>query len=265
MTGAEQPMILTADYHTHTPYSHGKNTVEENAATAKERGLCQIGISDHGFMHIKFGLRRGRLREYIADCRAASAKLGIDVLVGIEANILGEGGKADLTEKDFENFDLYLCGKHVFVRYDGFGNVMRYGCGNFFCDKFRKTAPQSLMRRNTAAYCNAIKNNPLDAITHLGYKCPANTLEVAKCAADYGTYIELNSKKTHLSDEELSEIVQKTSVRFIVGSDAHSADRVGDAKIVEEQLRRIDFPYERIDNIDGRLPIFRFQDYKNRL
>ena len=45
-------MILTADYHTHTPYSHGKNTVEENVARAKEIGLKQIAITDHGFSHV---------------------------------------------------------------------------------------------------------------------------------------------------------------------------------------------------------------------
>jgi len=88
---------------------------------------------------------------------------------------------------------------------------------------------------------------------------------VAKCAADYGTYIELNSKKQHLTDEQLIEIVQKTSARFIINSDAHSADRVGDTKIVEEQLSRIDFPLDRIDNIDGRTPRFRFAEYKKHL
>jgi len=51
-------MILTADYHTHTPYSHGKGTVMENAARAKELGLKQIGITDHGFSHLAFGLMR---------------------------------------------------------------------------------------------------------------------------------------------------------------------------------------------------------------
>ena len=35
-------MILTADYHTHTPYSHGKNTVFENVARAKELGLKSV-------------------------------------------------------------------------------------------------------------------------------------------------------------------------------------------------------------------------------
>jgi histidinol phosphatase-like PHP family hydrolase len=88
---------------------------------------------------------------------------------------------------------------------------------------------------------------------------------VAKCAADYGTYIELNSKKRHLTDEALMEIVQKTDARFIIDSDAHSAERVGDTKIVEEQLARIQFPMERIDNIDGRYPNFRFTEFKKHM
>ena len=51
-------MILTADYHTHTPYSHGKNTVMENAVAAQKLSLKAVGITDHGFNHIIFGLRR---------------------------------------------------------------------------------------------------------------------------------------------------------------------------------------------------------------
>lgn len=257
-------MILTGDYHTHTPYSHGKNTVEENAAQAKALGLKQIGISDHGFSHVAFGLRRRQVAAYKAECRAASEKYGVDVLVGIESNIRGEDGKADLTEKDFENFDLYLCGKHVFIWYDKFSDFCGYGCGNLIENKFGKPS-EKLIERNTKAYINAIKNNPLDAITHLNYQCPAKAVEVAKCAADHGTYIELNSKKKHLTDEELCEIVAKTAARFIIDSDAHSKDRIGDMKLVEEQLARLDFPFDRIDNIDGRSPSFRFAEFKKHL
>ncbi|MBQ4053014.1 MAG: hypothetical protein IJD33_01610, partial [Clostridia bacterium] len=123
----------------------------------------------------------------------------------------------------------------------------------------------SLIQRNTRAYINTIKSNPIDAVTHLNYMCPADALEVAKCAADYGTYIELNSKKTHLTDEELNEIVAKTDARFIIDSDAHSKERVGDMRLVEEQLARLQFPLERIDNVDGRYPSFRFAEFKKKM
>lgn len=258
-------MILTADYHTHTPYSHGKNTVAENTAAAVEKGLKQIGIADHGFSHVAFGIRRRQVAAYKAECEAAAKQYGIDVLVGIEANIRGVEGKADLMEKDFENFDLYLCGKHVFIWYDGFGNMLRYGGGNFNAEKFRRTPPKKLVDINTKAYINTIKNNPIDAVTHLNYLCPANALDVAKCAADYGTYIELNSKKIHLTDEELSDILAKTTARFIIDSDAHGKERVGDMRLVEEQLSRMNFPLERIDNVDGRYPNFRFTAYKKNM
>ena len=258
-------MILTGDYHTHTPFSHGKNSVLENATRAKELGLKQIGISDHGFTHVAFGLKRKKFEDYKRECREASKTLGIDVLVGIEANILGLNGKSDLTERDYEGFDIYFCGKHVFVWYANLLDCFRYGGANFHCAKFGYKPSKTLIKRNTQAYINAIKNNPIDAITHLNYLCPSDSLEVAKCAADYGTYIELNSKKTHLTDEELTEIVQKTSARFIIDSDAHSASRVGEIKIVEEQLSRLNFPLDRIDNIDGRLPNFRFAEHKKKL
>lgn len=258
-------MILTADYHTHTPYSHGKNTVEENVLAAKKQGLTQIGISDHGFSHVAFGLRKKKVADCIAECEAAEQKHGVKVLMGIEANIRGVDGKTDLTEKDFASFDIFLCGKHVFIWYDKFSDFTGYGCGNFIADKFKKKPSKKLIARNTKAYINAIKNNPVDAVTHLGYLCPTSALEVAKCAADYGTYIELNSKKQHLTDDELCEIVAKTDARFIVNSDAHTASRVGDTALVEEQLKRLQFPYERIDNIDGRLPTFRFAEYKKRI
>lgn len=258
-------MILTADYHTHTPYSHGENTVAENVARAKELGLQQIAISDHGFSHVVYGLRRREVPSYVAECKAAEERYGIKVLVGIEANIRGVEGRSDLTEKDYENFDVYLCGNHIFIYYSRNRDRWMYGWWNVLSRTLLRRASDKLVARNTKAYINAIKNNPIDAVTHINYLCPANALEVAKCAADYGTYIELNSKKSHLTDEELNDIVQKTSARFIVDSDAHSASRVGDTKLVEEQLSRLDFPMDRIDNIDGRLPNFRFAEFKKHL
>ena len=56
----------------------------------------------------------------------------------------------------------------------------------------------------------------------------------------------------------------QTGVRFVIDSDAHSADRVGDTRIAEQLLSRAGVPLDRIDNIEGREPKFRFAEYKLR-
>lgn len=259
-------MILTADYHTHTPFSHGKNTVLENAERAKELGLKEIAIADHGYTHVAFGLRRREIQKYRSECEEASKKTGVKVLVGLEANVLGVDGHSDLKESDFEDFDVYLCGRHLCVWYKPFiSQFFGFFARNLAAEKLRLQYSDKLIEYNTRAYCNTIKNNPIDALTHVNYHCKCNSLEVAKVASDYGTYLELNSKKTHFTDEELMDMALKTSVRFIINSDAHSADRVGEIELVKKQLSGINFPLDRIDNIDGRLPNFRFKKFKERL
>ena len=258
-------MILTADYHTHTPYSHGKNTVEENVAVAVEKGLKQIAISDHGFSHLAFGLRHKKLPALLAEIRAAAEKFSIDVLLGIESNIRSLSGLIDLTPSDYEQFDVLLFGFHFAACFRSMGDWLHTFFGNVLAHHLKLGPAKYLVKRNTQSYLNVIKNNPVDAVTHLSFQYACDPLEVAKCAADYGTYVELNGKKTHLTDEELNDIVAKTSVRFIVNSDAHTADRVGEIARVEKQLARLDFPMDRIDNIDGRMPNFRFAEYKKHM
>ncbi|MBQ5926758.1 MAG: PHP domain-containing protein [Clostridia bacterium] len=254
-------MILTADYHTHTPYSHGKNTVAENVAAAKEIGLREIGITDHGFSHLAFGLKRKKIQDLKDECKKAEEEYGVKVLVGVEANICGDSGKTDCKEEDYDDLDLFVCGKHVLIAYENLKGWYRYFGGNFIVDKFGKKPSEKLVQYNTKAYIETIKNNPVDIISHINYLCPCDVKEVAKCAADYGTYIELNAKKQHLTDEQLVSLLA-TNARFVVDSDAHSAGRVGEVKLVEEQLKRVNFPMDRIDNIDGRTPNFRFAAFK---
>lgn len=256
-------MNLTADYHTHTPYSHGKNTVWENAKAAKSKGLLQIGIADHGFNHLLFGLKRKKLADLRAEIDEAEKITGVKVLMGMESNLISVSGETDMKKGDLQNFDLYLCGIHEVLRYKKFSDFYNIMLKNYMAYKFGRTPSQKVIDITTKAYINAVKNNPLDILTHINYKCYCNLEEVAKCCADYGTYIEINTKKRHVSAEELSRMAA-TGVRFVIDSDAHSADRVGDTKIAEEVLKEVNIPLEQIDNIDGRLPKFRFQEYKEK-
>ena len=256
-------MLLTADYHTHTVFSHGKGLIIDNAVVAKEKGLKEVGISDHGFAHPAFGLTKRKIPKMRALCDEATKQTGVKVLLGIESNIIGENGEVDLKEKFYDNFDIFLAGIHKFVLYRP-KSVFTLSIPNLYRKYFnREKVSESLRKTNTKAFINVIKKNPVDIITHLNFDCFADVSEVAKCAADYGTYIELNSKKIHLTDEELYAVV-KTGVNFVISSDAHSPERVAEISLIEKLLSRVDVPLDRIKNIDGRLPEMRFKAFKER-
>jgi histidinol phosphatase-like PHP family hydrolase len=69
----------------------------------------------------------------------------------------------------------------------------------------------------------------------------------------------------HLTDEEWQNIVDKTSVNFIINSDAHAPDRVGDTALAQELLSRVSIPTESIHNINGKHPDLRFKRFKEKL
>ena len=257
--------MINFDFHTHTTYSHGKGTILQNAESAKEKGLSGIAISDHGFSHPAFGMRRRKLDKMRAECVDASQKTGIEVLLGIESNILGASGKTDLKVSDYDKIDIYLAGIHRFVTYAKVKDYYRLFGGNFFTTVLKLNPSSALIKHTTSAYINAIKNNPIDILTHLNFNCFADSLEVAKCLADYGTYLEINTKKVHLTDEEWQNIVDKTEVCFVVDSDAHSPDRIAEIAIYEDLLKRINIPESRIHNINGKKPSLRFSQFKERL
>lgn len=255
-------MELTADYHTHTPYSHGKGTVLENAMRAKELGLKEIGITDHGFSHTIFGVRRKKIPDLVRDCKEAEKATGVRVYIGLENNIRGISGKCDFTEKDYETFELFLAGIHVTIVFEKLSDY-RLGLNSMMRDKMNLKPSKSLVRYTTQAYLNTVKNNPVDILTHVGFRCFCDPVEVAKCCRDYGTYLEISAKKTHFTDEELFKVAE-TGVRFVINSDAHSIDRVGDYALALEQIERVGVPLTQIDNIDGRTPSFRFAEYKKK-
>ena len=255
-------MEFYGDYHTHTVFSHGKGSIEDNAVSARNAGLKEIGITDHGFAHPAFGLRERKLPVMRSLCSAAQEKTGVKVLLGVESNIIGTDGKTDLKESLYDKFDLYLAGFHKFVLFRPRA-FFRMFLPNMATAYLKKDKPSlSLIKENTRTFINVIKNNPVDVITHLNYFCFADGAEVAKACADYGTFLELNAKKEHLSDEELYKIL-KTDVRFIVDSDAHSPARVGEVSLAERIAERLGIDNSRIVNAGGKKPQFRFNAYKS--
>ena len=256
-------MKLTADYHTHTKYSDGKSTALENALRAKEEGLETFAITEHGYSHWFRGIKRKETKQWLSELKDAEKQAGIPVLAGMECNIRGISGLTDFTPADYENFDVFLAGIHVVIRYD-MTSDRQIGMGSWFRTIMKIKPSRTLVKYTTRAYLNTIMKNPVDIVTHVNYLCFSDPVEVAKCCRDYGTYFEISAKKQHLTDEELDKVNQ-TGVRFIINSDAHSPDRIGDCALAAEQVKRVGIPLERIDNIDGKLPTFRFAEFKKHM
>lgn len=87
-------------------------------------------------------------------------------------------------------------------------------------------------------------------VTHPGRDICLNVLEIAKAMSDYGVLFELNGKRVDVSDGELCDVVAKTAVKFIVNSDAHRAEKVGEVSVPLETAERVGLPLERIVNLD---------------
>ncbi len=256
-------MKITLDLHTHTTYSHGKGSILENAISAKEKGVEGIAITDHGFSHPAFGMRRRKLDKMRSECDNAEKQTGVKVLLGIESNIRGKDGTIDVKPTDYAKLDVVLAGVHKFIMYKSLGDVNKLLLKNMWHDKFKTKASDKLIKYNTECYVNAVKNNPIDVLTHVGYGCACNAVEVAKACADYGTLFEISTKKNPLTDEEWQGVIG-TGVNFVLDSDAHSVERIGDTALFEDLLKRVKFPMERIMNVDGRVPTLRFAELKKQ-
>src|SRR5205814_3192838 len=80
---------LQGDVHMHTVETDGRNTIEEMAEAARERGYKYMAITDHS-KNLAFanGLDDKRAVEHIARIRAVAQKIeGIALFAGIEVDI----------------------------------------------------------------------------------------------------------------------------------------------------------------------------------
>ena len=248
-------MILLGDYHTHTKYSlhnHGKGSVLENASVASNKGLKQIAITDHGFSHRLYGVRRSQIPEVKEDILNAKEITGVDVLLGVEANLISCDGKVDIEESDLQYLDILLMGYHAMARMDSFKDKNRLFYANYFGKAFQPSKER--IARNTTAFLRALDKYPIDVITHLNYGCPTDTLSVARMAKEKGTLIELNGKRINFTDEELL-IMASEGVKFIVNSDAHEPAKVGECTNAINTIIRLNLPLAQVVNID-KLPKF---------
>lgn len=247
-------MPLLGDYHTHTVYSHGHGSIEDNVVAAINLGLKEIAITDHGFLHKYYGVRRMDLPNMIEDVKSLRIKYPeIKIYLGLESNLIDSTGRVDILDSDNEWLDVLICGYHKCTKASSTKELLSFNLPNFISGLTKFSTKQ--MVRNTDAYLKALERYPIDIISHPNYGIKTDVKEIAKAAAHYGTYLELNGKKVSMSDEEIESILD-VGCDLIIDSDAHSAKKVGNFDVPLSFVDRLSIPKERIANFD-KLPKLR--------
>ena len=234
---------LVYDLHTHTPYSHGKGTVEDNAREAFNKGLKCLAISDHGPGHLFYGVAREDFVNMRNDIEKMNVKYPkMKVYMSVEANTLKTAPYLDIRPEEFEEFDFVIAGYHFGV-WDG--NMIR----NWLWNKGIRIGEKSLERSNTEMIVNCLRNNDIAILTHPGDKGPFDLEKIAQVCVETDTLMEINTWHGHLTEEELRLVAKNPDVKFIISSDAHTPNRVGDYKDGVRRAIKAGVDLSRIVNI----------------
>lgn len=108
---------LKGDLHAHTKATDGRNSIQEMAKAARERGFEYLAITDHSRrLAMAHGLDPKRLFEQLEEIdRLNDASPGLTILKGIEVDIL-EDGSLDLADEDLGRLDLVVGAVHSHFR-----------------------------------------------------------------------------------------------------------------------------------------------------
>ena len=246
-------MKLIADYHTHSIYSknnHGKSTIEENVKVAMSRGLKTIGISDHGMGHFLFGIDRSKLSNIRSEIDKLNEKYPeIEILLGVEANVLSFDGQIDVKDSEKKYFDYINLGYHGGVLFKNIRDYFHF----FLKNPLSKVIPgmrEKVVYKNTNALIKAIQENDIKIITHPGAKIGVNIDKLSKEAVKTNTALEINNYHGHLTVEEI-KIAQKNHALFSLGSDAHEKEYVGYVENSMERVRKSGLKPSQIINVES--------------
>ena len=102
--------MYLSDIHTHSIASgHGTTcTISDMAKAASKKGLKLLGISDHG----PGTLASGTSSYFRSLPFYPRKRFGIDILYGVELNILDSAGHTDLSDELLNNLDYAIISMH---------------------------------------------------------------------------------------------------------------------------------------------------------
>lgn len=197
---------IKGDFHVHTNWSEGKNSIEEMVMAAKKLGYQYIAITDHSkSLGIAHGLNEKRLIKQIEEIHRLNKKFeDFHIFTGVEVNIKADA-TLDLNDKILAQCEVVVAGLHV----------------------AQKQARRDIMRR----LISAMENENVDIIAHptgrIINEREAYDVDIGiliETATNTNTVLEINAHPLRLDLNDVNARKAKSRVRLAIGSDAHSKD-----------------------------------------
>ena len=222
---------IRGDLHSHTTLSDGRNTLEEMAAAARERGYAYLAITDHSATH-GFGnhVTDEMLAERIEEVRAWNqGRRGFRLLAGSEINI-GLDGELDYPDELVAELDWVVASVHTAFKDD-----------------------RDWM---TGRLLAAIENPLVDCIGHLTGRLllrrdpyPVDIEAVIEAAARTGTMLEINANPNRRDlSEQHARLAAEAGATIVVNTDAHGTETMANMAYGVATARRAWLTAEQVAN-----------------
>lgn len=196
---------IKGDFHVHTDYSDGKDSIEDLARAAMGLGYEYVCLTDHSVsLKVARGLDLARLKKKKKELDKVNRKLkNFRILFGSEVEI-GSDGKIDYKDDILSQFDVVVAAIH---------------------SGFKQSQKQLTMR-----IVKACQNKNVHIIAHpTGKLWPTrgpyevDFKEIFKVAQETNTALEINAHPYRL---DLSDVngrwARDSGVRLVIGTDSHS-------------------------------------------
>ncbi|MDD3140557.1 MAG: phosphatase [Lachnospiraceae bacterium] len=224
--------MIKSDIHTHSIASgHAtRSTIADMAKQASHIGIELLGISDHG----PATMGSAKASYFRSLSFAPKIRCSVELLYGVELNILDYNGTVDLDNEILSHLDFSIASMHT-----------------------QNLKPGS-RDEHTQAYIQAIKNPYINLIGHCDdVKYPVDYLALVQAAKEYHVLFEINNASLSPSGYRGDTIANnKIMLHFcklykqpiILSSDSHGVANIGDVLHANTLAESVDFPKELILN-----------------
>lgn len=219
------PRLITlqdvqGDFHLHSSYSDGRDSLRAMALAARDRGYAFMVITDHSFgLGVAQGLTEEKVERQWREVRSLNQELApFRILRGVELEIRASGA-LDFPDAMLERFDVVGASLHTATRQPS----------------------DQLTQRLIGALANphvAIINHPTGRIVGKRPEYPVDLERVLEEAARRGKALEVNGSERMDLSSDAARRAKALGIPIVLSSDAHSVEGLDGMRMAVALARR---------------------------